>query len=96
MEWLCLKPSNASFALLVRRCDYDFFRALLSDFVQVGPVIPTTTEHDRHFADVDGNHYRAVEMIPIVIAKLDQQEERPEGKEGSVWLQTLANDELSN
>jgi hypothetical protein len=45
---------------------------------------------------VDGNHYRAVEMIPIVIAKLDQQEERSEGKEGSVWLQTPANEELSN
>jgi hypothetical protein len=95
MEWLCLKPSNAPFALLVRRCDYDFFRALLCDAVRVGPAIPTT-ENDRHFADVDGNHYRAVEMIPIVIAKLDQQEERSEGKEGSVWLQTPANDEFPN
>jgi hypothetical protein len=92
MEWLCLKPSNASFALLVRRCDYDFFRALLCDFVRVGPAIPTT-EHDRHFADVDGNHYRAVEMIPIVIAKLDQQNE---GKEGSQWASEPVSDELSN
>jgi hypothetical protein len=65
---------------------------LLSDFVQVGPAIPTS-EHDRHFADVDGNHYRAVEMIPIVIAKLDQQNE---GKEGSQWLSEPASDELSN
>jgi hypothetical protein len=92
MEWLCLRPSNAPFALLVRRCDYDFFLALLSDFVQVGPAIPTT-EHDRHFADVDGNHYRAVEMIQVVIAKLDQQSE---GKEGSVWLSEPASDELPN
>jgi hypothetical protein len=78
--------------LLVRRCDYDFFRALLSDSVQVGPAIPTT-ENDRHFADVDGNHYRAVEMIPIVIAKLDQQSE---GKEGSAWLSEPTSDQLSN
>jgi hypothetical protein len=92
MEWLCLKPSNAPFALLVRRCDYDFFRALLSDFVRVGPAIPTT-ENDRHFADVDGNHYRAVELIPIVIAKLDQQSE---GKEGSAWLSEPTSDQLSN
>jgi hypothetical protein len=92
MEWLCLKPSNASFALLVRRCDYDFFLALLSDFVRVGPAIPTT-EHDRHFADVDGNHYRAVEMISVVIAKLAKQDE---GKEGSVWLSEPASDQLSN
>jgi len=88
MERLCLKPSNAPFALLVRRCDYDFFLALLSDFVRVGPAIPTT-EHDRHFADVDGNHYRAVEMIPIVIAKLDEQDE---GKEGSQWASEPASD----
>jgi hypothetical protein len=78
--------------LLVRRCDYDFFLALLSDFVRVGPAIPTT-EHDRHFADVDGNHYRAVEMIPIVIAKLDEQDE---GKEGLAWASEPASDELSN
>jgi hypothetical protein len=76
----------------VRRCDYDFFRALLSDFVRVGPAIPTT-ENDRHFADADGNHYRAVEMIPIVIAKLDNQDE---GKEGSAWLSEPTSDELSN
>ena len=91
MEWLCLKPSNASFALLVRRCDYDFFRALLSDFVRVGPAIPTT-ENDRHFADVDGNHYHAVEMIPIVIAKLDNQ---GAGKEGSACLSGLTNESLN-
>jgi hypothetical protein len=78
--------------LLVRRCDYDFFLALLSDFVRVGPAIPTT-EHDRHFADVDGNHYRAVEMISIVIAKLDNQ---GEGKEGSAWLSESTSDELVN
>jgi hypothetical protein len=81
MEWLCLKPSNASFALLVRRCDYDFFRALLCDAVKVGPAIPTT-EHDQHFADVDGNRYRAVEMIPIVIAKLDSQGEERRDRHG--------------
>jgi hypothetical protein len=92
MEWLCLKPSNAPFALLVRRCDYDFFRALLCDAVKVGPAIPMS-EHDRHFADVDGNHYRAVEMIPIVIAKLDPQNE---GKEGSQWASEPASDGLSN
>jgi hypothetical protein len=92
MEWLCLKPSNAPFALLVRRCDYDFFRALLCDAVRVGPVIPTT-ENDRHFADVDGNYYRAVELIPIVIAKLDDQDE---GKEGLAWASEPTSDELSN
>jgi hypothetical protein len=78
--------------LLVRRCDYDFFRALLCDAVKVGPAIPTT-EHDRHFADVDGNRYRAVELIPIVIAKLDNQ---GEGKEGLAWASELTSDELSN
>jgi hypothetical protein len=75
----------------VRRCDYDFFRALLSDFVRVGPAI-STTEHDRHFADVDGNHYRAVEMIPIVIAELDNQ---GEGKEGSAWLSEPTGESLN-
>jgi hypothetical protein len=78
--------------LLVRRCDYDFFRALLCDAVTVGPAIPTAKD-DQHFADVDGNHYRAVELIPIVIAKLDEQDD---GKEGSTWLPEPASDELSN
>jgi hypothetical protein len=77
--------------LLVRRCDYDFFRALLCDAVKVGPAIPMS-EHDRHFADVDGNRYRAVEMIPIVIAKLDNQ---GEGKEGSAWLSEPTNESLN-
>jgi hypothetical protein len=64
---------------------------LLSDSVQVGPAIPTT-EHDRHFADVDGNRYRAVELIPIVIAKLDNQ---GEGKEGSAWLSEPTSESLN-
>jgi hypothetical protein len=38
---------------------------------------------------VDGNHYRAVEMIPIVIAKLD------EGKEGSAWLSEPTSESLN-